>query len=52
MPAAKRKRENRENKKILKKKRDGFPVINVSERRMIIPMEGLKKWLATNGGQI
>lgn len=33
-------------------RRDGFPVIHVSERRMIIPMEGLKKWLATNGGQI
>lgn len=33
-------------------KREGFPVIRVSERRTIIPMEGLKKWLATNGGQI
>jgi len=32
--------------------RDGFPVIRISEKRVIIPMEGLKKWLATNGGQI
>lgn len=32
--------------------REGFPVIRISEKRVIIPMEGLKKWLATNGGQI
>lgn len=30
-------------------KQDGFPAIHVSEKRIIIPVEGLKKWLAEAG---
>ena len=36
-------------------KRDGFPSIRVSERRIIIPVEPLRRWLeenAENGGGI
>lgn len=29
-------------------KRDGFPSIRVSERRIIIPVEPLRKWLNEN----
>ena len=27
-------------------KREGFPAVRVSERRIIIPVEGLRRWLA------
>ena len=33
-------------------KRDGFPSIRVSERRIIIPVEALRAWLNTNAGLI
>lgn len=26
-------------------KRDGFPAVRVSERRIIVPVEALKRWL-------
>lgn len=26
-------------------KRDGFPAVRISERRIIVPVEALKKWL-------
>lgn len=29
-------------------KREGFPAIRISERRIIIPIEGLKQWLNDN----
>ena len=31
-------------------KRDGFPAIRVSERRIIIPVDALRTWLNTNAG--
>ena len=27
-------------------RREGFPVVRVSERRIVIPLDGLKAWLA------
>jgi excisionase family DNA binding protein len=35
-------------------KRDGFPAIRVTERRIIIPVEALNRWLneASRGGGI
>lgn len=30
-------------------KKEGFPAIHISEKRIIIPVEGLKKWLAEAG---
>ncbi len=30
-------------------KRKGFPAIRVSERRIIIPVEGLRRWLSEAG---
>ena len=31
-------------------KKDGFPHIRVSERRIIIPVDALRLWLNTNAG--
>ena len=31
-------------------KREGFPVVRVSQRRIIIPMEALKRWLNEQAG--
>lgn len=31
-------------------KRDGFPAIRISERRIIIPVEALRNWLNKNAG--
>lgn len=31
-------------------KREGFPAIRVSDRRIIIPVEGLKRWLLESSG--
>lgn len=33
-------------------KREGFPAIRVSERRIIIPVEALRTWLNANVGMI
>lgn len=30
-------------------KRDGFPAVRVSAKRIVVPVEGLKRWL-DNGG--
>lgn len=32
-------------------KRDGFPSIRVSERRIIIPVEPLRRWLEENAAR-
>lgn len=31
-------------------KREGFPAIRISERRIIIPVEALRNWLNKNAG--
>ena len=31
-------------------KREGFPAIRVSERRIIVPVEALKRWLNEQAG--
>ena len=31
-------------------KREGFPSVRVSERRIIIPVDGLRAWLNANAG--
>lgn len=31
-------------------KRDGFPSVRVSERRIIIPIDALRRWLEENAG--
>ena len=31
-------------------KRDGFPSIRISERRIIIPVDALRSWLNANAG--
>lgn len=33
-------------------KRDGFPSVRISERRIIIPVDALRSWLNTNAGLI
>lgn len=33
-------------------KREGFPAIRVSERRIIIPVDALRSWLNANAGMI
>lgn len=33
-------------------KREGFPSIRVSERRIIIPVDALRSWLNVNAGLI
>ena len=33
-------------------KREGFPAIRVSERRIIIPVDALRSWLIANAGMI
>lgn len=32
-------------------RKDGFPAIRVSERRIVIPVEGLRKWLEAQAGE-
>jgi hypothetical protein len=32
-------------------RKDGFPAIRVSERRIIIPVDSLKKWLDRQAGE-
>ncbi len=32
-------------------KREGFPAIRISERRIIIPVDGLKRWLNSEVAQ-
>ena len=31
-------------------KRDGFPSVRISERRIIIPVDALRSWLNANAG--
>ena len=33
-------------------KRDGFPAVRISERRIIIPIDALRSWLNANAGLI
>ena len=33
-------------------KRDGFPSVRVSERRIVIPVDALRSWLNANAGLI
>ena len=33
-------------------RQDGFPAIRIGEKRIIIPVEGLKVWLNNNSGSI
>lgn len=33
-------------------RRDGFPSVRVSERRIIIPVDALRSWLNANAGLI
>ena len=33
-------------------KREGFPSLRISERRIIIPVDALRSWLNTNAGAI
>jgi excisionase family DNA binding protein len=33
-------------------KRDGFPSVRISERRIIIPVDALRSWLNANAGLI
>lgn len=33
-------------------KREGFPAIRVSERRIVIPVDALRSWLNANAGMI
>lgn len=30
--------------------REDFPSIRISNQRIVVPVEGLRKWLAENGG--
>ena len=33
-------------------KRDGFPSVRISERRIIVPIDALRSWLNANAGLI
>ena len=33
-------------------KRDGFPSVRISERRIIIPVDALRSWLNANAGAV
>lgn len=33
-------------------KRDGFPSVRVSERRIVIPVDALRSWLNANAGAV